>query len=191
MRTTSRSVLLQRMLLKSRLLQSMLLKSRLLLLVLLAGCITQPPQIAAGTTFIVVRHAEKVPDNSSDPRLSATGEARAKALAASLAGEPLQAVYATAFRRTQLTAAPTAQAHALQVITYDAKQSATQLATQLKQAHPTGAVLVVGHSNSAPDIAAALCACDVPRMQETEYGRRMTIRIAADGSAHLMTTRDP
>lgn len=116
---------------------------------------------------------------------------RADALAASLASEPLKAAYATAFRRTQQTAAPAARAHALQVVTYDAKQPALQFATQLKQSHRTGTVLVVGHSNTVPDIAAALCTCDVPSMDDTEYDRRMTIRVAPAGVARLTITRDP
>lgn len=163
----------------------------LLLVALFASCATRPPQATVGVTFILVRHAEKVPDDSRDPTLTAAGHARAKAFAISLASEPLQAIYATAFRRTQQTAAPTAQSHSLPVITYNAKQSAAQFAAQLEQAHQTGSVLVVGHSNTVPDIAAALCKCNVPSMDETEYNRRMTIRIAPDGSSRLTIARDP
>ncbi len=163
----------------------------LLLAELLTSCATSSEQATVGATFILVRHAEKVPDNSRDPPLTAAGHTRSGALAASLGDDPLRAVYATAFRRTQQTAAPTAQIHALKVMTYDAKQSASQFAAQLKQAHPTGTVLVVGHSNTVPDIAAALCGCDVPRMEETEYGRRMTIRMAPDGEVRLTIAHDP
>jgi len=123
--------------------------------------------------------------------LTNAGNARAEGLAASLADEPLHAVYATAFQRTQQTAAPTARNHALQIITYDAKQLAAQFVAQIKRTHRTGTVLVVGHSNTVPDIAAALCECDVPPMEDTEYDRRMTIRIAADGAAQLAIARDP
>ncbi len=151
----------------------------------------QPRRNTAGTTFIVVRHAEKVLDDSKDPPLTPAGLARAEALAASLADAPLQAVYATALRRTQQTATPTARAHQLQIVTYDAKEPATQFAAQLKQRHATGTVLVVGHSNTVPDIAAALCACDAAPMDDTEYDRRMTIHIATNGAARLTIARDP
>ncbi|MDQ3228626.1 MAG: histidine phosphatase family protein [Pseudomonadota bacterium] len=163
----------------------------LLLPALLAGCATQPPQSTAGATFIVIRHAEKVLGDSKDPPLTATGQARAEALVASLSREPLEAAYATAFRRTQQTATPSARSHQLPIITYDAKLPATQFAEQLKQAHTTGTVLVVGHSNTVPDIAAALCVCTVPRMDDTEYDRRMIIHVAPNGAPRLTITRDP
>ncbi|MCY7355170.1 MAG: histidine phosphatase family protein [Lysobacter sp.] len=162
----------------------------LLLASLLAACMSNPRQPAADSTFIVVRHAEKATDDPRDPALTETGRARADALAASLSNAPLVAAYATAFRRTQQTAAPSARAHALTVITYDAKQPAAEFAAQLKGTHRVGIVLVVGHSNTVPDIAAALCDCQVPRMNDTEYDRRMTIRIAPNGAANLTITRD-
>jgi len=156
----------------------------------LPSCATQPQQAVGGATFIIVRHAEKVPDDSSDPPLTKAGHVRADALATSLADAPLMAIYATAFQRTQQTAAPSARARRLQIVSYDAKSSATGFAAQLKRTHPAGTVLVVGHSNTAPDIASALCNCEVPAMADTEYDRRMTIRIAPNGAATLTTTRD-
>jgi len=162
----------------------------LLLVCLLAACMPHPRQPAADSTFIVVRHAEKATDDPRDPALTETGRARADALAASLAHAPLVAAYATAFRRTQQTAAPSARAHGLAVNSYDARAPAADFAAQLKRTHPAGTVLVVGHSNTVPDIAAALCSCEVPRMDDTEYDRRMTIRIAPNGAANLAITRD-
>lgn len=168
---------------------------RILIPLLLAACVmscsTQPRPSATDTTFLVVRHAEKVLDDSADPALTDTGQKRAEALAGSLTHQPLTAVYATAFRRTQQTAVPAARAHGLQVITYDAKQPAAHFVAQLRHAHRAGMVLVVGHSNTVPAIASALCACDVPPMDDTEYNRRMTIRIAPDGTARLAIARDP
>ncbi|MFC3815988.1 phosphoglycerate mutase family protein [Lysobacter sp. GCM10012299] len=154
----------------------------LLALALLGGCATTPPP---ATTFILVRHAEKVPDGSKDPELTAAGLARADALAARLAGVPLDAVYSTAFRRTQQTAAPTARGHQLAVVTYDAKEPAADFSARLKREHAGQRVLVVGHSNTIPGIAAALCSCEVAEMSEAEYDRLTTVRIAADGKATL------
>jgi len=162
----------------------------LLLACLLAACMPHPRQPSADVAYIVVRHAEKVTHDPRDPVLTETGRARADALAASLAHAPLVAAYATAFRRAQQTAAPSARTHALTVITYDAKAPTADFAAQLKRTHTVGTVLVVGHSNTAPDIAAALCGCQVPSMDDTEYDRRMTIRIAPSGAANLTITRD-
>ena len=160
-----------------------------LLLALLTACasVRAPP----ATTFVIVRHAEKVADDSPDPALTAVGTARAQRLAAALASAPLVAVYATAFRRTQQTAAPTAQAHALPITTYDAKLPAAEFAALLRRNHRRGHVLVVAHSNTAPDIAAALCGCEVAPMDESEYDRRMTVQVPAEGPAMLITAPMP
>ncbi|MFD0738699.1 histidine phosphatase family protein [Lysobacter koreensis] len=157
---------------------------------LLSACAHTAPSVEnAGVSFVVVRHAERSSDDPRDPNLSDAGRARAAALAASLAGAPVAAVYATAYRRTQQTAAPSASAHALTVTTYDAKQPAAEFAAQLKRTHPRGTVLVVGHSNTAPEIAAALCACTVEPMGDAEYDRRLRIDIGADGVAKLSVSR--
>lgn len=154
----------------------------LLALALLAGCVTRPPP---ATTFILVRHAEKVPDGSKDPELTPAGLARADALAVRLADAPLDAVYSTGFRRTQQTAAPTARGHHLTVITHDAKESAADFSARLKREHSGQSVLVVGHSNTIPGIASALCSCAVAEMSETEYDRLTKVSITADGKATL------
>ncbi|UNK50467.1 histidine phosphatase family protein [Lysobacter sp. S4-A87] len=154
----------------------------LLALALLAGCASTPPP---ATTFILVRHAEKVPDGSKDPELTPAGLARADALAVRLADVPLDAVYSTDFRRTRQTAAPTARGHGLQVISYDAKEPAADFSSRLKREHSGQTVLVVGHSNTVPGIAAALCSCTVAEMSEAEYDRLTTVRVGADGKATL------
>lgn len=148
-----------------------------------------PPE--PGATFVVVRHAEKARDDPKDPALTPAGEARAQRLARSLASDDVTAVYATGYRRTRLTAAPTARAHGLDVTAYDARGAAGDFAAALRRDHARGTVLVVGHSNTVPGIAAALCGCAVPPMDETEYDRRMTVRVDARGTATLVQSRDP
>ncbi|MGQ4659809.1 histidine phosphatase family protein [Lysobacter sp. F6437] len=152
----------------------------------LAGCASWPGADNS-RDFVIVRHAEKVPDGSNDPELTAAGRARAQAIANALAGADMVAVYSTDTRRTRQTATPTAQAHGLPIITYPDKEPAQTLAARLLSAHPSGTVLVVGHSNTAPDIAAALCGCKVEPMDESEYDRRMTVHIDGDGDITLLT----
>ena len=164
------------------------LATGLLAAMLLAGCASHPAQ-PGDTAFVLVRHAEKADDGSKDPPLSAAGAARAKALATGLRDAPLRAAYATAYRRTQATAAPSASAHSLTVTTYDAKLAASEFATRLRHDHTDGTVLVVGHSNTVPDIAAALCQCDVQPMGDDEFDRLITVRIDARGQAALLVER--
>ena len=142
----------------------------------------------ATTTYFIVRHAEKI-DASRDPDLSAAGQARAQALAERLDGLDLAAIYATEFKRTGQTVAPTAAAHAIAITHYPAAQAAEAFAAQLQAAHPHGNVLVAGHSNTVPHIVAALCACAVAPMPDHEYDRLSIVRIDAAGHARLSVER--
>lgn len=161
------------------------------LLAALAGCATAPPApTSPAVRYIVVRHAEKADDGTRDPDLAPAGRERAQRLAARLHEEPLRAVYVTAYRRTLQTGEPAAREHRLTPVVYDAKRAPAEFAAQLRREHRDGAVLVVGHSNTAPDIAAALCACAAEPMPETEYDRRMIVDIDAQGRATLRIERD-
>jgi phosphohistidine phosphatase SixA len=160
---------------------------------LATGCATQAAGTAStrqtGAVFVLVRHAEKAKDDPKDPTLSEAGIARANTLAAALAGTRVAAAYATKYRRTQLTAAPTALSHHLDLRTYDAALPADGFARQLREAHRADTVLVVGHSNTIPDLAAALCACPVEAMGEDEFDRWLEVRIDATGKAVLTQRR--
>ena len=140
----------------------------------------------ADPVFIIVRHAEKADDDKRDPSLSEAGNQRAAALAERLSGLPLQAVYATPFRRTRQTAAPSAEQHGLTVQDYDPRQPPTELAAHLRQAHPHGTILLVGHSNTVPNITAALSGETIPEMSEAEYGLIYVVRPDAEGELRLV-----
>jgi broad specificity phosphatase PhoE len=157
--------------------------------VLLAACATQAPRDADPLEVVVVRHAEKLADGN-DPALSDAGRARAQRLAYLLRGAPLVAVYSTDTQRTRQTAKPSADAHGLAVTIYDPRVPPAEFVARLREMHPHGTVLVVGHSNTAPAIAAALCRCSVEPMAETEFDRVMRVRFAADGTARLSMERD-
>jgi broad specificity phosphatase PhoE len=104
----------------------------------------------AQKAVFLVRHAEKV-DESDDPRLSAAGKARARALAKYLRTAGVKAIYVTQYRRTGLTAAPLAAAAGLKpiVVHSDARQ---EVVDRIRKDNPADVVLVVGHSDSVPEI---------------------------------------
>jgi broad specificity phosphatase PhoE len=156
---------------------------------LLAACATQAPRVADPLEVVVVRHAEKLADGN-DPALSDAGRARAQRLADLLRDTPLVAVYSTDTQRTRQTAKPSADGHGLAVTIYDPRVPPAEFVARLREMHPRGTVLVVGHSNTAPAIAAALCRCGVEPMAETEFDRVMRVRFAADGTARLSVERD-
>lgn len=165
----------------------------LLLALAVTGCATRADLTARteadGVVFVLVRHAEKAKDDPKDPTLSEAGIARAERIAALLADARVMATYATAYRRTQLTAAPTARSHGIDVRSYDGALPAAEFARQLRASHRRGTVLVVGHSNTIPDLAAALCACPVGKMAEDEFDRWMEIRLDENDRAALALRR--
>ncbi|MFT4197439.1 MAG: phosphoglycerate mutase family protein [Pseudoxanthomonas sp.] len=171
----------------------MIRPSLLLLSCVCAGCasLTVPAADhgAAGVDFVLVRHAEQAATDPDDPPLTAAGQARAQALADALAGEPLRAIFVTEFQRTQQTAAPTAQAHRLREQRYFSRAPAAEQARQWRSAAHAGTVLVVGHEDSLPELAAALCACAVAPMDAGEYDRLMRIHLGAGAAATLAVSR--
>lgn len=146
-----------------------------LLLALLLAPVAATAADCAPAVLHLVRHAEKAEaPGDKDPVLSAAGERRAQALAVWAEGRPIDAVYATHLRRTQLTAAPLAAARDLDLRVLPAGDTARLLA-RLRRAHCGGQVLVVGHSNTVPELAQAFGAAPF-EIGETEYGRIYTLR---------------
>jgi phosphohistidine phosphatase SixA len=133
-------------------------------------CYRWPIQV---TTVYLVRHAEKA-DNSADPPLSGDGEIRAEELARVLGDEGIDAVLVTNFIRTQQTGAPLAAAAGVTAQQYPA--SDTQGVADLILAnHAGGRILVVGHSNTVDDIAAALGAAGLSDLDEDQFDRLFVV----------------
>ncbi|HEX5693853.1 MAG TPA: phosphoglycerate mutase family protein [Arenimonas sp.] len=171
----------------------MSLLTTLMLSISLATPAAAPP-VHPGIAVVVVRHAEKDDDDKRDPSLAGSGEARAQALAATLAGSGLDRVIATQFRRTRQTAAPAATAAGLDVESrpIDAGTAATyadDLAADLRAMPAGSTVLVVGHSNTVPAIVQALSGQAAEAMPETEYDRYTLVLLDADGGARVVTSR--
>jgi phosphohistidine phosphatase SixA len=135
----------------------------------LSGC--QPPVEAPPASpesvFFLVRHAEKA-DQSEDPPLTETGRARAEALARTLKDAGVDGIFSSDFERTRDTAAPLASHLGLEVASYDPTALA-DLAKTLR-ASP-GRYLVVGHSNTTPELAGLLGGEPGPPIPEDEYDR--------------------
>lgn len=155
---------------------------------LLAACAVLPGP-SPDVDYVVVRHAEKASDDARDPSLSDAGLARADALAKLLRSRNVVAAYATDYRRTRDTAAPTAVAHDVSITSYDAGAPADAVATRLRRAHQRGTVLVVGHSNTVPGIVAALCRCEVAPIDESDYGNLFEVHVRGDAPPELERLR--
>jgi 2,3-bisphosphoglycerate-dependent phosphoglycerate mutase len=128
--------------------------NRVFMVLFLAFALAAP--VAAQQTIFLVRHAERAdsspgtsPTMAADPDLSEAGRARAEHLAEALKDAKITAIFATEFKRTQQTAAPLAKALGVTVKIVTSKSEANLIA-DLKAAK--GNVLVVGHSNTVPEI---------------------------------------
>ena len=107
------------------------------------------------TTVIVVRHAEKA-DNSADPVLSSDGEARAQELARVLSDVTINNIYTTPLNRTRLTAKPVAESKGITTKDHATNLSAVELAARIRSENAGRVALVVGHSNTVPELLKAL-----------------------------------
>lgn len=145
------------------------------------------------TTVVLVRHAEKATDDPRDPSLSAAGQKRAEALAAVLEAADVKAAYATQFKRTRATAEPLAKRLGLSVVERPVTGAAAAYARDLarevlaKQAGKT--VLIVGHSNTVPDLVKAFSGAAVAPITDEEYDHLFIVVIPPSGAARLFKTR--
>lgn len=132
---------------------------------------------AAADTVYVVRHLQKA--TGDNPSLTAEGAAGAQRIAELLAAKGVTAVFATATLRAEETAAPLAKRLGISVTHYDPKNPGG-LAAQL--ASVKGAALVVGHSNTVPDLVAAFGGTRPAPLTEQDYG---TIYVVRAGSSEV------
>jgi broad specificity phosphatase PhoE len=153
----------------------------------------------ATTTILFVRHAEKAETlndtdmMSDDPGLSDAGRYRAAELARQLVEADvvagIDAVYATQYRRSQETAAAVADALDLPINTYDAEDEELVLKKILRE-HKGKIVLVVGHSNTVPQLIWNLGASKkVPPIAEDEYDNLYIISIPWFGKTKTIRLR--
>jgi broad specificity phosphatase PhoE len=134
------------------------------------------------TTFILLRHAETT-GSGSNPNLSVDGQARATRLSQMLDKVNLNAVYSSDYKRTTQTAQPTATAKGLSIITYDPTDPGN-IASQALHSYPLGTVLIVGHSNTIPELLNLLVGSNMfPDIPESEYDNLLIVHVSALGDA--------
>nr|WP_283104655.1 histidine phosphatase family protein [Shewanella olleyana] len=128
-------------------------------------------------TFILVRHAEK--QTGKDPILTQDGTQRANRLANMLSSVPLTAIYSTNYQRTQLTALPTSELVAVNITDYNPSQLSS-FAEKLKSS-PHSHSLIVGHSNTTPELVSLLGGDAGTEINEKSEFGRVYILTSKDG----------
>ena len=146
---------------------------RRLVLMVVALTLTLVASAAAQQVVFVVRHAERADTvaggsamMATDPDLSDAGRARAQSLASALKDAAITAIFVTEFKRTQQTAEPLAKALGIKPTIVTAKDSAA-LVEKVKAA--TSNVLVVGHSNTVPEVIAGLGGQTTVKLSDADF----------------------
>jgi 2,3-bisphosphoglycerate-dependent phosphoglycerate mutase len=146
---------------------------------------------ATTTTVVLVRHAEKQIGTISDAPLSPQGELRATRLAqmfgdAETFGRVKQ-IYVTDTRRTQQTAAGLAQRLGLNPVIVEARTSNADLAKRVLRENRGELAIVVGHSNTVPQLVAELGDVDsVPQMGDEEFDTLYVVTVPTIGRASVL-----
>lgn len=131
--------------------------------------------------IFLARHGEKA-DAGRDPGLTPQGQQRARHIAAMLGQSGVEAIFSTPVARALQTAQPLAQQLGLAVQPYDAAMPKL-LVEKVKAL--SGAVLVIGHSNTLPELVQLFGGAPGTEIDEEEYDR---LYLLVDGPGGKVTT---
>jgi phosphohistidine phosphatase SixA len=138
-----------------------------------------------------VRHAEKAKDDPKDPLLTAEGAARAERLGRIMAESGLDSVYATPYRRNQLTAEPTQRrANTPPMVSYEPDTQAEWI-LELLENSAGKKLLIVGHQNTVPQLLNQLKGegFDYENIADQDYGRFYVVATKGIGETEIIETR--
>ena len=145
----------------------------LLTLAAIAACTSAPDPPAP--SYFVMRHLHKAA--GQDPALSEQGQRAAQRLAALLGDRRISAIFVSTTRRARETAAPLAARLGIIPAEYDPSDTPALVARVRQEPGP---VLVVGHSNTVPDIVQQLGGPRPADLTHPNFGDLW--RIGADGT---------
>lgn len=168
------------------------------------GSPERPAADTAASAIFIVRHAERADTTPSgqapasmtpsagskmtgkaDPGLSPAGEARAARLAAMLGAAGIARIFTTEFARTRATAEPLARSSGVPVVALPANDLPALMA---RLSDPGGPALVVGHSNTVPEILKALGVQENVTIGDGEYDN-LFIVIRHGGGSQLVALK--
>ncbi|MEI4550925.1 phosphoglycerate mutase family protein [Pseudoalteromonas spongiae] len=121
-------------------------------------------------TLFLLRHAEKRDD--INPNLSEAGKARAEHLVSMLKDKEIKHIFSTNYNRTLETVKPLSQKLGIVVTHYNPRQL-TALVKQLKTLK--GNTVIVGHSNTTPQLVRLLTDHDVT-INEDQFDKLFVIK---------------
>ena len=147
-------------------------------------------------TVFLIRHAEREDEPRQDPPLKREGVARSQELARLLSGAGIKAIFTSQFTRTKQTAEPLATKLGLTVTSFTLKSNpsnprliaaeSTQEVTGKILERSGESVLVIGHSNSIPDVIKMLGGDTVPTIDERKFDDLFIVTVYAKGKAKVV-----
>ena len=155
------------------------MRSGIAVLVLLVCMTTAASAGNAGDhyTLYLVRHSEKLLDDGDDPGLMEEGKQRSDQLAAWLGDKNIVDIWSSDYRRSRETAAPLADTQGQALKLYD-PHDLPALAGHLRGNRNNA--LIVGHSNTTPDLARLLCVCLIGDMEDSDYDQLIVVTVSGE-----------
>ncbi|WP_229455881.1 histidine phosphatase family protein [Massilia sp. KIM] len=143
--------------------------------------------MAVPDMIYLVRHGEKAAAGQ-DPELTAEGQARARNIATILGRSNIKFIFSTPTARTRQTAQPLATQLGLAIQDYDPR--APKALVEKVQAL-NGAVLVVGHSNTLPELVRLFGGAPGADIADNEYDRLYQLIPGPGGSVRTVLLTSP
>lgn len=169
---------------------------KLLFLFVLASLLFAVPQDDfKPITVYLIRHAERADEPRQDPPLTDKGNLRAQELARLLSDANVKAIITSQFLRTKLTAEPLSKKLNVPVTSISlslnpanprqiAEQSTAEVTNKILE-RAGESVLVIGHSNSIPDVIKMLGGDAVPVIDEKKFDDLFVVTVYAKGKARV------
>lgn len=146
-------------------------------------------------TVYLVRHAERADEPRQDPPLTEKGTLRSQELARILGKANVKTIITSQFLRTKQTAEPLAKQAGLTAtsISLSVNPSNPRMIAEQSTAEVTNkvlersgeSVLVVGHSNSIPDVIKMLGGDVTPLIDDKKYDDLFVVTVYAKGKAKV------
>jgi broad specificity phosphatase PhoE len=143
--------------------------------------------LAEPTAIYLVRHGEKATEGK-DPELTVQGQGRAQNIATILQKAGITSIFSTPTVRTTQTAQPLAARSGVTVQTYDPR-SPKALVDKVKSLN--GAVLVVGHSNTLPELVRLFGGTPGADIADNEYDRLYQLNVGPGGAITTVLLTSP
>lgn len=166
-----------------------------LLFIITALLFVVPQEEFKPVTVYLVRHAERADEPRQDPPLTEKGVLRSQELARVLGNANVKMIITSQFLRTKATAEPiakklnvTATSISLSLNSANPRQIAEQSTAEVTNKileNGGGSVLVVGHSNSIPDVIKMLGGDVTPVIDEKKFDDLFVVTVYAKGKAKV------